>query len=120
MKVFLHHIYEYQKGIRNLVLHTLPAIYKDNAELLLQRKNISYFIQMPSKDKVNIFFGNTDCVNVVKQFCNKPLNELNNEEDFILGILLGYNQIIQCKRFLNRVEKKEQAILIDNQCVVLY
>jgi hypothetical protein len=26
MKVFCHHIYEYKKGLRNLILHTMASI----------------------------------------------------------------------------------------------
>ena len=42
MEVFIHHIYEYQKGIRNLILHTTE---KENIEFIqnkLNAENISF------------------------------------------------------------------------------
>ena len=44
MEVFIHHIYEYQKGIRNLILHTTE---KNNIEIIkekLSAENIDYII----------------------------------------------------------------------------
>jgi hypothetical protein len=32
MKVFLHHIYEYEKGLRNLILHTMRIEFHCLAE----------------------------------------------------------------------------------------
>lgn len=39
------------------------------------------------------------CVDVVKTFSPK-LNELTAEQDFILGIMLGYDRVKQCERYL--------------------
>ncbi|MCG8581723.1 MAG: DUF2023 family protein [Bacteroidales bacterium] len=104
MKVFCHHIYEYKKGLRNLILHTMAA--KDVAQAIkkLNANNIDYLIQQVTSQKVNVFFGAKECVEVIACFCHKPLNELTTEEDFILGTLLGYNQVVQCARFLKRKE----------------
>lgn len=114
MKVFLHHIYEYKKGIRNLVLHTLDAKYRVEAETKLQHQGIDYLIQEVSEHKINIFFGNKECVEVVKAFGNKKLNLFTAEEDFMLGIMLGYDRVKQCSRFLQMKKAKQNSVAIDN------
>lgn len=105
MKVFCHHIYEYKKGLRNLILHTMASIDVQLAIKKLESNNIDYLIQPVISDKVNVFFGASECVEVIKCFCHKRLNELSPEEDFILGTLLGYNQVIQCARYLKKNEE---------------
>ncbi|WP_319559372.1 DUF2023 family protein [Marispirochaeta sp.] len=102
MKILCHHIYEYKKGLRSLVLHTLATEYLREAELRLKRNNIPYIIRQVNETKVNIFFGDRSCVAVVASFGDKPLNALTSEEDFILGIMLGYSRIEQCRRYLKR------------------
>jgi len=66
----------------------------------LKTNNIHYNIQHVTSQKVNVFFGAKECVDVIRCFCHKKLNELSPEEDFILGTLLGYNQVVQCTRYL--------------------
>jgi hypothetical protein len=107
MKVLVHHIYEYKKGLRHLVLHTLSAACRTEAESKLKAQNIDYFIQELSPSKINLFFGNKACVNVVRELITKRLNELSPEEDFILGTMLGYDRIQQCSRFLQMKHKKD-------------
>lgn len=53
-----------------------------------------------NNEKINVFFGAKDCVDVVKTFVSKKLNELTPEQDFILGIMLGYDRLKQCERYL--------------------
>jgi len=108
MKVFYHHIYEFKKGLRNLILHTMPTSDLDLAVKKLEANSIAYFIQQVTSQKVNIFFGAEACVEVARCFCHKKLNELSPEEDFILGSLLGYNQVVQCDRYLKN--KAEETI----------
>ena len=89
LKVFHHHIYEYQKGIRNLILTT-------------EKTSHQYYIEYKvNEEKINIFFGAKECVDVIKNFIHKKLNEFTPEQDFILGILLGYDRRQQCKRYLS-------------------
>lgn len=101
LKVFHHHIYEYQKGIRNLILTTEKAIHQDYIETKLVKENIDYAIQKVNEDKINVFFGAKECVDVIRNFIHKKLNEFTPEQDFILGILLGYDRRQQCKRYLS-------------------
>ena len=77
MKLFMHHIYEFQKGIRSLVLCTMC---RTCAALVCDRL----------------------CLDAVRTFVHKPLNELTPEEDFMLGAMLGYDIARQCERYCKR------------------
>lgn len=105
MKVFTHHIYEYCKGLRSLVLHTLPDTHLENATHRLELADIDYVVQHIPKKKVNIFFGAKECVDVIRSFGDKSLTDYSPEEDFILGIMLGYDRKLQCERYLVRTKQ---------------
>ncbi len=107
LKVFHHHIYEYQKGLRNMVLTTEKSQYQSYIENRLKNDNIDYVIQNVSEKAINVFFGAKNCIDVVKTFVTKKLNELTPEQDFILGIMLGYDRNKQCERYLKFKEKEE-------------
>lgn len=106
MKVLHHHIYEYKKGLRHLVLHTLDASFQEEAEQKLQQRGINYIVRHVTPTKINLFFGDKDCVEVVREIGNKRLNEFSPEEDFILGTMLGYDRLQQCKRYLQQKQVK--------------
>ena len=91
-ELFAHHLYELDKGLRHLVLHAM--IRK------LKRNDVPFHIQELSCGKINLFFGEKECVETIKKFKNKALNKYTPEEDFILGILLGYDPLKQTKRYL--------------------
>lgn len=112
-EVFCHHIYEYEKGLRSLILYTGNYSEQEGIENRLKKRAISYHIQKISKTKINVFFGNSDSVEIVKEIGKSNLSEYSPEEDFILGIMLGYDRGLQCKRFLEyrkRFESKKIAI----------
>ena len=111
MRVLYHHIYEYKKGLRDLVLHTLDSKYRRQAEERLLKDNISYIIREISAKKINIFFGADECVAIIAGFGNKSLNEFSDEEDFILGIMLGYCRMKQCQRYLERKHNYEYGFI---------
>ena len=48
LKVFHHHIYEYKKGVRNLILTTERASAKEYIEKRLQNEGINYVIALKS------------------------------------------------------------------------
>ena len=52
MKVFCHHIYEYKKGLRNLILHTMSARDVKMAIRKLEANQIHYLIQPVTSTKV--------------------------------------------------------------------
>ncbi|MCW3136850.1 MAG: DUF2023 family protein [Methanophagales archaeon] len=102
MEVFTHHIQEYKKGLRALVLYTTKASNRDAIEKRLKREMIDYYIQKVNGTKINVFFGNSICVAVIKQMNITSLSNLTDEEDFILGTMLGYDRVKQCERYLRR------------------
>ncbi len=106
LRVFSHHIYEYKKGLRSLILTTEKEANRKIITDRLEKENISYLIQNVDEKKINVFFGNPDSINVIKSFNQPKLNEYTPEQDFILGTLLGYDKIQQCQRYLKMNQKK--------------
>lgn len=102
MQVFYHLVYEYQKGLRDLCLFTCSDENRDKIEKSLQLQKISYHICKIENNKLNVFFGMTACLDILKQFSCDDLNALSHEEDFILGMMLGYAKPQQYQRFLMR------------------
>lgn len=51
LKVFSHHIYEYKKGLRSLILTTEKEANRQVIVDRLQRENISYLIQNVDEKK---------------------------------------------------------------------
>jgi len=110
MKILCHHIYEYKKGLRNLVLHTLHADLLEAAVEKLEQNQITYLVRSVKANKINIFFGNKECVDIIAGFGDKPLTKFSDEEDFILGIMLGYCRLEQCKRYNKRKRMRAMRI----------
>jgi Protein of unknown function (DUF2023). len=102
MKVLNNHIYEYQKGVRQMILYTLNRRYASSAIQRLERQHISYILQPAGTDTVNLFFGREECLKAIRMVVTRPLNELTPEEDFMLGALLGYDIRMQCERYCQR------------------
>lgn len=107
MKVFCHHLYEYKKGLRNLVLHTTSAEHEARIVAKLEANGIAYEIRHLGNGNLNVFFGNALCVDVLKQMGAANLSALTDEEDFIFGIMLGYDRLQQCARYLKRKGRRE-------------
>lgn len=104
MRVFNHHIYEYKKGLRRMVLYTTNKESIQMIEDRLLAKEISYFITYPGDKNVNVFFGDLLCIQVIKSFNPTSLTDLTLEQDFILGAVLGYDIKLQCERYIKRNE----------------
>lgn len=102
LKLFLNHIYEFKKGIRNMVLFTMNRKYEEYAIRRLTNQGISYHLQEVDAKKINLFFGKKECMEAIKHIVDRPLNQLTPEEDFILGALLGYDICQQCERYCQR------------------
>ena len=102
MKLFMHHIYEFQKGVRSLVLCTMCRTCAVLDCERLDRLGIEHLTQPVTDSKVNLYFGNRLCLNAVRMFVHKPLNELTPEVDFMLGAMLAYDRARQCERFCKR------------------
>jgi hypothetical protein len=100
LAVFFHMIYELNKGLRNLALLTTTP---DNLEIVkerLEKCNYEFLVEELEEKYVNIFFGTKEPIEVLKRFSKDSLKKYSPEEDFILGVLLGYNTEQQCKRYL--------------------
>ncbi|AHC14009.1 hypothetical protein L21SP2_0580 [Salinispira pacifica] len=108
LQICNHHLYELKKGLRDMVLVTIPRVHSERFCARLDQKDIRYFVQDVSDRKVNIFFGRSECITIVESFGVKHLHELTPEQDFILGIMLGYNSINQYERFLQRKNAREK------------
>lgn len=102
MKLFMHQIYEYRKGVRQLVLCTMCPECSALLRERLEHQGIAFLEQPVSEKKVNLYFGNEVCLNVVRTFVHKALHELTPAEDFMLGAMLGYDIRQQCERFCKR------------------
>lgn len=102
LKVFLNHIYEFKKGVRQMVLYTTNKKYEDFAIKRLANQKINYVIQPVDNDRINLFFGRKECINAIRLLVTQPLNKLFPEQDFILGAMLGYDICMQCERYCER------------------
>lgn len=102
MKMVMHMIYEYRKGIRSLVLCTMCPAGAEIVKERLRGQGIGYLTQAVGERKVNLFFGERACLEAVECFLHKPLNRLTPEEDFMLGAMLGYDIARQSQRYCQR------------------
>lgn len=100
MEVFRHHLYEYSKGLRNLILHTTSSEDRNEIVECLEERGIDYVIYPVGSRNINVFFGSPVCIEVVKKINKRNLVDYSNEEDFILGVMLGYDRLLQCRRYL--------------------
>ena len=66
MKILIHHIYEYNKGLRNLVLYTMSSADKARVKELLDARGISYCFSNVTTERVNLFFGDEVCIKIIK------------------------------------------------------
>ena len=102
MKELMNHIYEYKKGARRMILFTCNRRFEQQACHRLCRQSIDYVVQPAGKENVNVYFGRRECLDAIRLFVTRPLNELSPEEDFILGAMLGYDICAQCERYCER------------------
>ena len=102
MKVLMNHIYEYKKGVRQMVLFTMNKRYEQFATERLKHQDIPYILQPAGKNTLNLYFGRRECLEAIRLIVTRPLNELTPEEDFILGAMLGYDICAQCERYCKR------------------
>ena len=110
MQVFYHLMYEYQKGLRDLCLHTCSAEHQEKIEQLLKKQNINYLVCPLENNKINVFFGMPSCIEIIQQFSCSELNKISTEEDFILGMMLGYAKPQQYERFLIKKSLKGEQV----------
>lgn len=102
LQLLTNHIYEYRKDVLQFVLYTGFLRDLPHACAKLESARIHRFVQNIGVSKVNIYFGNRAHVEMARHIVDKPLARLSPEEDFILGVLLGYDREQQCRRYLDR------------------
>ena len=107
IRVLMNHIYEYMKGVRRMILFTCNRRFEQQACRRLCNQSIDYVLQPAGKDNVNVYFGRRECLDAIRLFVTRPLNELSPEEDFILGAMLGYDICAQCERYCERCKKRK-------------
>jgi len=98
-----HCLYELRKGVRQLFLLTMSQREARAVQQRLLRERVSVHVQGVSSTKLNLYFGQSSYVEIARRIAVRPLNQLSPEEDFMLGILLGYERGQQCNRYLDRV-----------------
>lgn len=110
-RIFTHHIYELKKGLRHLILFTTSKDHRRSIVAKLDSHGIAYLIQpvAPGSSKINVFFGDETCIEVLRSFRSRYLSELTVEQDFMLGVMLGYDRIKQCERYLQARGRRAAA-----------
>lgn len=88
-----------------MVLYTVPKKFEELTTKRLKSQNIDFVIQQVGCEKINLYFGKKECINAIKLIACRPLNKITPEEDFILGMMLGYDVCAQCKRYCKMKEK---------------
>ena len=66
IRIFLNHIYEFKKGVRNMVLYTMSREHEEFAIRRLKNQKISYMIQEVGTNKINLFFGKPECMEAMR------------------------------------------------------
>ena len=102
LKVLMNHIYELNKGVRQMVLFTCNKKYGQQAVERLESQGIPYVLQPAGQQNLNVYFGRRECLEAIRLIVTRPLNQLTPEEDFILGAMLGYDICAQCERYCRR------------------
>lgn len=104
-----HHLYEFKRGVRGLILHTTRWSNRDAVAQRLKRAEVSYLLVRVGDNKMNVFFGRSACVEVVRSIGKSRLSQYTPEEDFLLGTMLGYDMEKQCERYLTLKEKQKES-----------
>ena len=102
LKVLMNHIYELNKGVRQMVLFTCNKKYGKLAVERLESQGIPYVLKPAGQQNLNVYFGRRECLEAIRLIVTRPLNQLTPEEDFILGAMLGYDICAQCERYCKR------------------
>ncbi len=103
-------LYEYKKGgVRRLAMYTCSEAESAFHLKKLRNSGIAHVVSEVSNGNVNIFFGgDCPCISIVESFGKKRLNDFDEKEDFILGVLLGgYDITKQCERYMNMLSPEK-------------
>lgn len=114
MRLFCHLIYEYRKGLRKLVLYTARKADEEQMRHKLEERHIAHVIHDIGRGKINVFFGAPACVEVVRAIAKHNVARYTDEEDFILGAMLGYDMVQQCRRYVRRRKRPTSKTVYAN------
>ena len=56
IRIFLNHIYEFKKGVRNMILYTMSKEHEEFAIRRLKNQKISYMIQEVGTNKICLLY----------------------------------------------------------------
>jgi hypothetical protein len=103
MDVFFHLLYEHSRGLRDLALYTTYPDQQADVTRELELEGVAYWFRPLEDGRLNVYFGHRACIDVIRSFGECPHFRLTPEQDFMLGIMLGYDRTRQCERFLARL-----------------
>ena len=92
--------------------YKLKSVTGDVPEIVraLESQGIAFKLSSLRNGHVNVFFGHADCIRVLEIFGDKSLSDYTKEEDFILGVMLGYGRLEECRRFIMLSEKENARL----------
>lgn len=109
MKVLMNHIYEYKKGVRQMILFTMNKRFEQFATERLQHQNIPYILQPAGKNTLNLYFGRRECLEAIRLIVTRPLNELTPEKTSfsvpcsVMTFVLSANVFVSAKASVTAV-----------------
>lgn len=103
LDVFYHLLYEHSRGLRDLALYTIDPVQREMIEQELAAEGVSFLMRPLEDGRLNVYFGHSACIEVIQSFGSCPHCRLTPEQDFMLGIMLGYDRTRQCERYLGRL-----------------
>ena len=83
-------------------MYTMSTTEQAKVTEMLDARRISYCFSKINAERTNLFFGDEVCIKIIKSFEGKPLSDYTDEEDFMLGTMLGYDRVLQCERYVKR------------------
>ena len=110
LKVFLNHIYEYKKGVRQMVLYTTNKKYETFAVNRLKSQRIPFVIQPVDEERINLFFGKAECINAIRLMVTRPLNLLSPEEDFIFFWIRYFDLDCDYSEYINMINPRDKYL----------
>lgn len=109
MELVRHLAYEIDRGVRQLALHTASSGEVAEITTWLSGMGLDSAVEKLADDRCNIFFGRTECIQALRRFSTLRLNHMSEEEDFMLGVMLGYDLCRQCARYHRRKHIRQTA-----------
>ena len=75
----------------------------------LSSMELEFILVDGEKGACNVYFGRPECISALRRFSTLKLEEMSEEEDFMIGIMLGYDLCKQCARYDRRKLDRELA-----------